>query len=498
MHLLRAAGPSLDALALREFDHLVECSLQRCVGELDSLSLEQAAIGVSCGGLGLRRASSLAIPAFVASRTETRWVVAYLNAHLAELGLAPPDLQAAFDSRTKAALDSFLSTLLPPFAEQAVALVREAGSLRRTPKLALTQRPRAQRSMLTGDGLILPAGGEDPEFDPGSLQSSLASLSDSQVCDSLLTRLRGPCLLDRCRHLEELRGASVNHDWLWALSDAHGARVPAAEWCTAVRIRLGASLAGPGSVCPACGVELGPCTCTHGLLCAQSEATRGHFAVRDAVLPLCHLADPHATCESPGLVPSRPLLRPADILSSAPLPGRLAALDVGVVSPDSASAGGDCCEAMWRRKKKTYQPFAHEFLAVYIPLVWSAFGREHADTSAVLETLARAAARRRGLADHRPLLRRARCAIGVALVCRAVRMTHAVLRRDEGEEAHLAAASGPEERLVTLVHGEADVPCSPTSGGEGVGGGALGHGGLGGERDGPADLLPQGALGLQG
>ena len=49
--------------------------------------------------------------------------------------------------------------------------------------------------------------------------------------------------------------------------------------------------------------------------------------------------------------------------------------------------------------------------------------------SVVLMAIARRAARRRGLADFRPLLARARAAIGVALARRTARMVHACLRR---------------------------------------------------------------------
>ena len=59
---------------------------------------------------------------------------------------------------------------------------------------------------------------------------------------------------------------------------------------------------------------------------------------------------------------------------------------------------------------------------MYRPIVWSCFGREHADTTSVMVALARRAARRRGYADHKPLLARARAAIGVALACRLARM----------------------------------------------------------------------------
>merc|ERR1712194_688011 len=99
------------------------------------------------------------------------------------------------------------------------------------------------------------------------------------------------------------------------------------------------------------------------------------------------------------------------------------------------------------RKVNSYRPFFSEMEAWYMPMVWSAFGREDAATSAVLETLARAAARRRGLRDHEPLLRRTLTAIGVALVTHAVRMTRGCLPLDD--EAALSGG-GAVTRVVAL------------------------------------------------
>ena len=85
---------------------------------------------------------------------------------------------------------------------------------------------------------------------------------------------------------------------------------------------------------------------------------------------------------------------------------------------------------MWARKCGTY---AEHFPAMarqgvrYMPLVFSCYGRAHINTESVLEQLARQAARRTGFADHRPLLRRTRAAVGVALWSRAAAMVTACL-----------------------------------------------------------------------
>ena len=120
---------------------------------------------------------------------------------------------------------------------------------------------------------------------------------------------------------------------------------------TAVRLRLGA--AGPDSpaVCGRCGTALLDASAAHALCCANSVI--GHNAVRDELHAAALPCDPSAEIEPLGLIPSRPTLRPADVFTSAALPGRLAALDVGVASPHAACAGGDCTESMVTTKRST-------------------------------------------------------------------------------------------------------------------------------------------------
>ena len=67
-----------------------------------------------------------------------------------------------------------------------------------------------------------------------------------------------------------------------------------------------------------------------------------------------------AGAETLNLIPSVPTLRPADILTSAASPSRLAALDIGIVSPDSGGAGDDCCDAMNTHKRERYAEYIGE------------------------------------------------------------------------------------------------------------------------------------------
>ena len=123
---------------------------------------------------------------------------------------------------------------------------------------------------------------------------------------------------------------------------------------------------------------------------------------------------------------------------------------------------------MFRRKQGDYAAHTGELQEqdiTYRPLVWSAWGRAHPETSAMLAAVAVQAARRRGLRDHRLLLRRSRGNVGVLLMRRAARMLHAcVPRRLEDEEEALDGGGGvPDEggprhepRAVRFSAGEAE------------------------------------------
>ena len=129
---------------------------------------------------------------------------------------------------------------------------------------------------------------------------------------------------------------------------------------------------------------------------------------------------------SPLVIASRPELRPVDLRFSGAT-CRLAALDVGIVSPDAQGAGQDCVASMYARKVERYSSFTFELDRAgsdYVPLVWSCYGRPHGRTSAVLRVMAGRAARRRGL-DAKALLRRVHAQIGVEVWRRAARMVGA-------------------------------------------------------------------------
>ena len=148
VHLLRASGLWLDESAVLRYDALLERSLTRCLGgQLDEASLAQASLGVKSGGLGMRRASDLALPAFVSSRTEARWVLCMLAQQLP--GFVAADLVAAFDAGTGAALQLLEEQLTPAGACQVRDLVQHAAAARTTPEavLGLASQRRHESAM---------------------------------------------------------------------------------------------------------------------------------------------------------------------------------------------------------------------------------------------------------------------------------------------------------------------------------------------------------------
>ena len=82
------------------------------------------------------------------------------------------------------------------------------------------------------------------------------------------------------------------------------------------------------------------------------------------------------------------LAGPTNILTTAAVPGRSAALDVCIASPNSAVAGNDATVAAFRRKLWHYRREIPELAAAgisYRPMVWTCAGRPH---PAVTRTMA--------------------------------------------------------------------------------------------------------------
>lgn len=343
----------------------------------------------------MRRAARTALSAFVASRVESGWIVCMGGScacsptpwriSCLQRSSWPPSTWGPRPRRPTCAA--------PGGRRRAGANTCAGASAARSSLQSALHAVHRQESVFTSDGIVLPAGAEDAVFKADGLQAVLCAHGDCNACARMLLRLDAE--ESRSRRIPGRRADPPGRTLGW----------PRRGVCT-VRRGIGRLL------------HLRP------LLRAPGGHARPLRRARRGVG-----GRPPRRCFRSGLVPSAPALRPADILTSAALLGRLAALDIGVTCQEATGAGEDCCDAMYRRKRLAYAQHLRELEeaqdVAYRPMVWSAFGRAHPEAEAMLTSMAILAARCRGLCDHRLILRRARCAIGVALVRRAVQMVHA-------------------------------------------------------------------------
>ena len=442
-YLMRLGGSSLSEHVVSQHD----AEQQRFLGDvlgggIHDLAFTQAAAGVRDGGLGFRSAAQMRLLAYLASRIEARPFVARIMRDMAESGVGITGCMDRYDAQIEDALAEFLSGLPPGRAVEVRMCCEEAAAKAEGRLNAFTQGRREEPpgapvgNRHAGAQLLPEAGTEDHEHPLNScqtrLQARLARIVDAEALNEVSEALSRAERWEHVRRIRELRDDTVSHDWLWAIGPGEGGCIEPDEYVTAVRLRLGANQSDEPMLCQSCGRVMMHPDASHALCCAPGQSTQGHDEVRDVTLDFTRLADASAEPEVVGLIASAPGLRPADLSTTALAMNCDTALDIGIASPDAAGAGPDCTESMRRRKLTRYGRFLQELLAthvIYRPLIWSCYGREHADTTAVITAIARRAARRQGLADHRRLLTRFRAAVGVALARRSARMVHACLRR---------------------------------------------------------------------
>ena len=82
------------------------------------------------------------------------------------------------------------------------------------------------------------------------------------------------------------------------------------------------------------------------MCCPPAESTRGHDGVVRVVADGMVLADPALQLEVYGLLSTGE--RPADILTTAAVPGTAAAVDVPIASQDAKHAGVDAFATAYR------------------------------------------------------------------------------------------------------------------------------------------------------
>jgi hypothetical protein len=256
--------------------------------------------------------------------------------------------------------------------------------------------------------------------------------------------LRRTCQWSQLKRLKELRHKEVSHAWLWHLNALEGSVMAEADYVVGVQKRLGAKILTTDCTCRVCGKHLDACV-SHSETCAIGEATRGHYAVVRAVVDGLKVADSAVTTEPRGLTSTQ--ARPADIFTSAAVPGRSAALDVCIASPDAAGAGEDAAESAFRRKLVHYRNIIPELQAAGVafrPLIWTADGRPHPAATRTLKYAAEAAARKRGGVAVQGLLSRWKHEITVAIIRRRAAMLRAVLPKAQAKDLWMLTGASDE------------------------------------------------------
>ena len=112
-YTLRCNGDLVPTSLLQRFDAGLRSGTEETLyRQLTDEGWLQATLGVDAGGLGLRDATSIVLPAFLASRTTARPLVAEMAEHLHQAGICEALLfMEEYDLRTSSALDRWCATL---------------------------------------------------------------------------------------------------------------------------------------------------------------------------------------------------------------------------------------------------------------------------------------------------------------------------------------------------------------------------------------------------
>ena len=399
MYHMRINGDILDHDLLASFDGQLRASVSNSVcGDLPDHSWWQATTGVMAGGLGLRTAVTVALPAFVASRILSRPLVATMVDHFcAAIGASRETIMAEYNTRTDEALSRLAFALSTAAALELLSKLDEAlaeshllwQTVLSGSEPAMQDLPPSAPRHARG---ITPDDGDGNEEHPHTrkrtkVQSIITAHIDSGVREGLLQIHEGEGSWAARTRLAELSDPNVDHTWLWRLNPRHGPTLDADEYVHSVRFRLGC--AGPAETvtCAACNSGILDAGAAHTSCCALGEATRGHNAVSSLIHAAALQCDHTSEMEVLGLIPGTDL-RPADVLTSA-LGNDYTALDVSICSPHALEAGTDCTQSRVEAKLAHYGAHLAALLRQRVECLW-ATSRRHVDRFALSQQIHRA------------------------------------------------------------------------------------------------------------
>ena len=445
IYTLRLNGDRIPEDMLQRYSCVLRESVARTLGgDLGDDSWRQATCETKAGGLGIRPAEEVALPAFLASRVSARPAVRQIFQRLETQGLATVEaLERVYQERTDAAAARFLNffptddgarSSVQTALQEAVVAAEDWWARLVESGDASPQAPNGGRPV--GAALVdEDVGVEESDLRPGALalQKILCGFVDKFRLDALTDHFAAQGLEEDARRLDDLRDTHQDHSWIFSLNPELDVVLPEEEWLIAMRLRLGCRLLSGEHVCRCCGKRVLDVQCYHALCCSMAESTKGHNQVRNTLHAGFSVSDPGAATEVEGLIPSAPDLRPADILTTAAHETSAVAVDVGIKAPHALDAGLDCTETMKQDKLRYYEAHLPELEnqgVLYKPATFSSFGRRHPDTTKIMTLAARRAARYRGLSDHRNLLNRWCRSVAAAVWRRAARMVRACLPGD--------------------------------------------------------------------
>ena len=192
---LRCSGDRLSSELLARFDAGLRASVESTLGgTLKDESWVQATLAVPAAGLGLREATSLALPAFIASRVAARPAVMIMAGHAADAGLLTTEAFAAYyDQRTENAVVQWLAEMPQDLHAHVRDRIADASTTAAqwwndaaagVPRAHHVNEEGDDAAILPGGGLVAGLGTEDDEHP-----------APSRSLPALLLQRRPPSLL---------------------------------------------------------------------------------------------------------------------------------------------------------------------------------------------------------------------------------------------------------------------------------------------------------------
>jgi hypothetical protein len=455
-HILRDHGGLLKghSSALQSFEDDQRQVLDRLFPGLTEESHVQASMGAAVGGLGWRSASHTAVAANLGALVQAAPKIASMIGDATKAGLVTPGLlEARLDAKVTELrtallqqLDDVESIKAQDFLTKSERAAVDSWTALTTGRRAASSIPRAAVSYASAGDIATTAVGEDADGDSPQgggkmnsmhVQRELSRLVDCTRLRALEESLRSRCRWSQLKRLKELRDKEVSNMWLWHIDPLQGSVMTETDFVFNVQRRLGAKLLTEECTCRQCG-KIIDIYAEHCEVCAIGEATKGHYAVVRAVVDGLKLADSAVTTEPVGLTDTQS--RPADILTTAAVPGRSAALDVCIASPDAGAAGTNAVEAAFKRKLDHYRnviPQLHAAGIAFRPLIWSSDGRPHPAVTRTLKFAAETVARKRGGVSVPNFLSRWKHEIQIAILRRRAAMFRATQPKVGAKDAWL-------------------------------------------------------------